>query len=259
MSEPILYELDDKSCPSCDYSSDSKRGIRQHHKMAHDESIPNLICVNCDEPFFSKGRDNLYCNECKHIRYEGSNNPNYVDAEEKTTCENCKAKFKYYPSSKKGRFCQQCQKERPWLKERKGKSVEVRCSYCEDFKTVSPSVYDKNNEFFCNTECLSDWRSENWTGEDHPLWKGGEISDYGGKWSSVRENARKRDNYGCVMCGKTREDMGYGPEVHHIIPVREHENPQNAHRIENVVSLCSTCHANAEHGNITKETLRDKI
>ena len=87
MSEPIIYELESKNCPSCQYTSDSKMGVRQHHKSTHGESVPNLVCHNCDEPFFERGRDHIYCDDCKSIRYEGCNNPNYSGAKEEASCK----------------------------------------------------------------------------------------------------------------------------------------------------------------------------
>jgi hypothetical protein len=214
-------------CSDSDKTFDTERGMKIHYGSKHDGSL----------------------------------------AKKETECKKCVVEFEYYPSSKDGHYCECCSREIPWdwSYDRTGEEhhnwnrVCVTCSYCGDSKEVKNSVFELYSEFFCGMECLGDWRSENWSGEDHPFWKGGEIADYGGKWPSVRKKARRRDDYKCVICGKKREDMGYGPEVHHIIPVREHENPQNAHRIENVVSLCDVCHPNAEHGNIEVETLRNKI
>ena len=113
MAKPTTYELEEKICPSCEYTSDSMKGVRQHHKMEHGESIPNLICNECDEPFFSKGRKRRYCDNCKDVIYKGSNNPNYSDAKKVTECEECEEEFSYYPSSKKGKFCSDCVENAP--------------------------------------------------------------------------------------------------------------------------------------------------
>ncbi|WP_306438828.1 HNH endonuclease [Natronococcus pandeyae] len=44
--------------------------------------------------------------------------------------------------------------------------------------------------------------------------------------------------------------MGREPDVHHITPVREFENPQRAHTVDNLISLCRSCHRLAEIGSI---------
>ncbi|WP_268105321.1 HNH endonuclease [Natronomonas gomsonensis] len=88
--------------------------------------------------------------------------------------------------------------------------------------------------------------SENWRGENHHQWEGG-TADYTGKWRSVRREALKRDDYECQRCGKTKEEMGRNPDVHHLIPVRSFDDPQDAHRLLNLVCLCRRCHAIVEN------------
>ena len=45
----------------------------------------------------------------------------------------------------------------------------------------------------------------------------------------VKKQARERDNYKCIKCGKTT-----GLEGHHIIPKLE--------EIDNIMTLCHSCH-----------------
>ncbi|WP_394342375.1 HNH endonuclease [Salinigranum rubrum] len=74
------------------------------------------------------------------------------------------------------------------------------------------------------------------------------------------EGAR-RDGYQCVHCGIAREELGRNPDVHHLIPVRwyiesDQFTREDAHFLDNVVSLCSSCHRTAEFGKISPERLR---
>ncbi|WP_394327071.1 HNH endonuclease [Halopenitus malekzadehii] len=44
--------------------------------------------------------------------------------------------------------------------------------------------------------------------------------------------------------------MGREPDVHHLKPVREFEDPQDTHTLSNAVTLCRLCHRLAEAGTI---------
>jgi len=50
--------------------------------------------------------------------------------------------------------------------------VTVQCLQCGDAKEVTP--YRAKTYKFCSYACRGKWRSENWTGENHPSWSGGE-------------------------------------------------------------------------------------
>ncbi|WP_224450177.1 HNH endonuclease [Haloprofundus salilacus] len=61
-------------------------------------------------------------------------------------------------------------------------------------------------------------------------------------------------------CGSTRDELDRKPDVHHIVPVRwftnsgEHQK-EDAHFLENVISLCIRCHRKADFGKITRDEL----
>jgi len=78
-------------------------------------------------------------------------------------------------------------------------------------------------------------------GPNSPRWKGGNAL-YGFLWPQQRDVARSRDNYTCQMCGKTRDELGQRPDVHHICPVRE--SCDNS--LENLICLCPSCHGHCE-------------
>lgn len=91
--------------------------------------------------------------------------------------------------------------------------------------------------------------SENRRGADHHNWKGGGRA-YFGRWVSVREKALQRDEHQCRVCGKTPEEIGRNPDAHHIVPMKEFDDVQESHTLDNLISLCPQCHADAERGAI---------
>lgn len=80
------------------------------------------------------------------------------------------------------------------------------------------------------------------TGEDNPNWKGGYEGYYGASWPDWRKKILKRDDYTCQACGYTDESN----HVHHVKPVRDFDEPQDAHYDSNLVTLCVSCHSEAE-------------
>ena len=76
-------------------------------------------------------------------------------------------------------------------------------------------------------------------------------NDYGPDWPKLRERVRARDGYRCQVCGAL-EANGRQHDVHHKIPFRtfrgEHGQVlrEQANRMENLVTLCPTCHHQAE-------------
>lgn len=75
------------------------------------------------------------------------------------------------------------------------------------------------------------------------LWLNDPI-DYGKDWQRLRRLARQRDAFTCQLCG--RMEIGEEHHVHHKIPFRTFFNPQEANQLDNLVTLCSSCHRKAE-------------
>lgn len=83
-------------------------------------------------------------------------------------------------------------------------------------------------------------------GEDHPSWNGGQ-EPYGRGWSeSKKESVRERDARRCRFCGleeiKHKRKFGEKLHVHHVIPARKFEDPERRNSMENLVTLCKSCH-----------------
>jgi DEAD/DEAH box helicase domain-containing protein len=104
-------------------------------------------------------------------------------------------------------------------------------------------------------------------------------NDYGPNWAEQRRLALARDSHRCQTCGASGEN-GPGQEapaegqpassgtgrarlhVHHIRPFREfgyvpgqNDHYRQANRLENLVTLCPSCHRRAEAGQQTRSGL----
>jgi DEAD/DEAH box helicase domain-containing protein len=85
--------------------------------------------------------------------------------------------------------------------------------------------------------------------------------DYGPSWPQARDLARARDEYRCRQCG-VEERGGQHHSVHHIRAFREFgyipgENrfDRLANQLDNLITLCPTCHQRAEASRGTRSAL----
>jgi 5-methylcytosine-specific restriction endonuclease McrA len=243
----------DLNCPKCDSQFDSEQGLRTHYGICHDGKLPNSSCNACGSSYHSRGSRKKYCDECSP--FVGERNPNYKSAEQSTTCECCGDTFTYYPSSKKGRYCNSCQESRPWVTEKTlqnrkdpehyGNKDTIECDWCSlEFERYKSEI--NSGENFCSSECKNRWLSKEYEGEGHPRWEPDYPTRYGEGWYRVKRQALERDNYECQDCGKTREEIGRNPDVHHMKPVRSFDEESDAHYLENVISVCVQCHKDRE-------------
>ncbi len=76
-------------------------------------------------------------------------------------------------------------------------------------------------------------------------------NDYGPDWNKIRDRVRARDNYTCQVCGAVESTRQH--DVHHKIPFKAFVragSPDPAHneanRLENLTTLCPSCHHKAE-------------
>lgn len=262
-------------CPTCGRQFDTRRGLGVHHVAAHDERLPNRTCANCGRSFYS-GYEKKYCSPgClkSSVSFEGENNPNYRAAKKVTNCRLCGSEFEYYPSDKKGLYCAECVDRNEWQTTPgisgpdnprwSGGKRTVSCTVCGEAVERYPSDFE-SEVVLCSAQCKREWLSDAFVGEGHPNWKGGSKVPYGRGWARVRKQALRRDGYRCRVCQKSKDDIGRNPDVHHIVPLRtfiesdEHEK-EDAHTLDNVVSLCVDCHRKADFGNISAAKLRALI
>lgn len=121
------------------------------------------------------------------------------------------------------------------------------------------STYQIADSLDCAPSTVFDWLQEHGIdtrsvgsqpGELHHRWKGGGDPYYGENWHDQRRKALRRDEFECQKCGidekEHEESYGMGLDVHHIVPVREFEEKEEANRLDNLVTLCRNCHNRLE-------------
>lgn len=122
--------------------------------------------------------------------------------------------------------------------------VKLNCKTCGATFEAIQSRKDKRK--YCSRECYYDGMHMP-TGEDHWSWKETpERRPNGREWDELRARCRRRDDYSCQLCGIHESDYKHELDVHHLRRVREFENPRDANALDNVVSLCRSCHRKAE-------------
>lgn len=69
-------------------------------------------------------------------------------------------------------------------------------------------------------------------------------NDYGPGWSQIRDRVRARDKYTCQVCGAVETNRQH--DVHHKVPFRIFSSFVEANRLENLTTLCPSCHHKVE-------------
>ncbi|HLO30179.1 MAG TPA: DEAD/DEAH box helicase [Anaerolineales bacterium] len=69
-------------------------------------------------------------------------------------------------------------------------------------------------------------------------------NDYGPEWSRIRDRVRARDKYTCQVCGAVETNRQH--DVHHKTPFRAFSSWAEANRLENLTTLCPSCHHKVE-------------
>jgi DEAD/DEAH box helicase domain-containing protein len=69
-------------------------------------------------------------------------------------------------------------------------------------------------------------------------------NDYGPDWSKLRERVRARDQFKCQVCGAP--EAGRQHDIHHKVPFRAFASAAEANRLENLTTLCPSCHRKVE-------------
>lgn len=231
------------ACPTCGRAFERIGTMRAHHSRMHGDRLPNRRCEGCDSTFYDPKGELKFCDSCN--AFAGEHNGNWRDAKEVGECIVCGEEFSYYPSEKPGKFCAECYRDpevsgnppQEWWGEG---SRTVECAYCEAEFTVYRWKAENQDVFFCGRDCYARWLSEERGPEAAPR------NAYGLYWQSARKQTLERDEFTCQRCGVTEEELGESLHVHHILPVKIFNEPHKAHTLDNLISLCSSCHRKVE-------------
>lgn len=261
-------------CPQCNnqfsyYPSMYKKYCSR--KCQSDASRVTTNCPECGKEFwYHRSWPRKYCSrECSAAVNGRKNFGKWADGVGLTevTCDNCNKLFMkptrdlkktkhnfcgmacfgiYLAKSLKGVPRPGVRGEKPHLQKR----VTKNCPQCGKEFQVKQSHNDRRK--FCSRGCMAKWQSESGSvsGESNFNWKGGPLPYYGPNWRQQRRNARARDDYTCRRCGVTEIQLGRQLDVHHKKPFRRFgiKSYKEANSLENLVSLCFTCHKIVENG-----------
>lgn len=156
-------------------------------------------------------------------------------------CENCGAAFWVMPSRLRhgrGKHCSPaCQYAA--ISKRLRPSVFCRCSCCGIEFSIPPSkLKTRGAGKYCSRPC----RDRHWRGSSTPNWQGiREPHRHGPTWYGARRRALNRDGHACQCCGATQH-----LHVHHALPGRLFASSEAANGLDNLVTLCDSCHRREE-------------
>ena len=76
------------------------------------------------------------------------------------------------------------------------------------------------------------------SGKNNPNWKNGlSQRHYKYFYQKLKDKIRKRDNFTCLLCGKTETELGYNLSIHHIDFNKKNYDEQN------LCALCKQCNS----------------
>ncbi len=78
---------------------------------------------------------------------------------------------------------------------------------------------------------------------DRMLWNA-DANDYGPNWERTRKKVLQRDGSRCQVCGASGDH--HPLHVHHIQPFRRFSDLETANQLQNLITLCPSCHRQAE-------------
>jgi DEAD/DEAH box helicase domain-containing protein len=79
--------------------------------------------------------------------------------------------------------------------------------------------------------------------QEQGLWSNA-PNDYGPGWERIKARVRDRDGHRCQVCGLP--ENGRAHDVHHKVPFRTFASAEQANRLENLLTVCPTCHRRIE-------------
>jgi len=163
------------------------------------------------------------CQSCakKGINHKGNKNPKFKDG---------RSLKKYY--------CNICGKKLSSYQAKKCRS----CAGILQFNKKNHLIFFRKGRKFPGTGISR-------PGNFNPNWRGGKsFEPYPLGWNKTfKEQIRYRDKYKCQNCGIPEIECNSKLHVHHIDYNKQNLNPNN------LISLCSSCHAKTTVSNLHKK------
>jgi DEAD/DEAH box helicase domain-containing protein len=78
---------------------------------------------------------------------------------------------------------------------------------------------------------------------DQGLWSNA-SNNYGPNWKKQRDLAHERDRNRCQVCNRIEGKQAH--HVHHKIPFRQFSSMEAANQLDNLITLCPSCHRRVE-------------
>jgi len=125
-----------------------------------------------------------------------------------------------------------------------GSQVEKRCAFCKKIVRVPEWYAGRGIDLhFCTDECRNGWIASSPSFE---ITLDKRYRLRGANWEMQAGKARERDSFTCQVCKVTEETLGRQLDVHHKIPFRSFKSNVEANKLENLISLCPSCHTKLE-------------
>ena len=224
-----------------------------------------FVCDWCGATFHAKRTDRDWSHQfCSRKCYALWRRAQPLAARKRTqlTCANCGTKFiKWDYRIQKGRkdFCSRACCNEWQRKQVDTNRITQTCAICgKPFQVLKSLLRLRpNSGKYCSKRCGAQAASNRMRGAGNPNWKDGISYEstklYRRFWHQARK-ARKRDNYTCQICGSTERPQ----VVHHIKRVGSFQQPEQAHKLSNLVTLCRSCHLKVHRGKLELKSCLDE-
>lgn len=201
------------------------------HGHNTDKKSIDSSCSNCGKPikimaYLLKRCQSHHCSaECRKLGRRQQ-----FDIE----CVGCHAIFQVPANRKdKAKYCSKACRLQT-------ESVTRPCAQC-GIEVTRARATMRQERIYCSRECQHNYQSEHCRAQNHPLWRNAPKRQMGSNWTRQRRAALRRDNFTCQLCGATDH-----LEVHHLKPARHFIVPERSNSLDNLQTVCSTCHPAAD-------------
>jgi len=234
--------------------------------------VYTFICLVCNQQFTDREPKRKYCSpKCAHIGKTVSItkickycNSSFVckDPNRKFCSPKCSNRFNQPITKKVTLICEWCGKQFEEWECHHSRFCSHKCT--SSFAARQPKLKNRNPlnynpkpcpicgkiftgvRKFCSEICENENQAIQKIGKNNPNWVGGNNTFYyGANWDRQKRQAKKRDNYTCQKCGYEFGGNRF-LDVHHIIPFRLFDNYKLANKLDNLITLCRTCHIQTE-------------